>query len=102
MSTGDGGVGELDAAVGGVGGAGSSHRDGEMLRSPALSLLMLLSPILFRKKIKNNQTNKQIQSNACQYMQRFGTSSIDVVASGNPPYSWNFVCTVVHRCRGQR
>ena len=46
-STGDGGVGELDAAVGGVGGAGSSHRDGEMLRSPALSLLTLLSPILF-------------------------------------------------------
>ena len=41
-STGDGGLG----ATGSAGGTGSSDRDGEMLRSPALSLLMLLSPIL--------------------------------------------------------
>ena len=43
--TGDGGVGELDVIVGMAG--VSSERDGEMLRSPALSLLMLLSPILY-------------------------------------------------------
>ena len=37
-----------------TGGWGSSERVGEMLLSPALSLLMLLSPILFNK-IKTSQ-----------------------------------------------
>jgi hypothetical protein len=44
--TGDGGVGATGSTTGG-GGAGSSDREGEILRSPALSLLMLLSPMLY-------------------------------------------------------
>lgn len=44
-STGDGGLGAT-GCWGSAGGEGSSDRDGEILRSPALSLLMLLSPIL--------------------------------------------------------
>lgn len=43
--TGDGGLGAT-GSTGGGGGTGSSDRDGEILRSPTLSLLILLSPIL--------------------------------------------------------
>lgn len=53
--TGDGGVG---ATGSGGGGAGSSDREGEILRSPALSLLMLLSPMLYIiQSLKNKITN---------------------------------------------
>lgn len=48
-STGDGGLG-VTGGWGSMGGDGSSDRDGEILRSPALSLLMLLSPILCKHK----------------------------------------------------
>lgn len=47
-STGDGGLG-VTGGWGSVGGDGSSDRDGEILRSPALSLLILLSPILYTR-----------------------------------------------------
>lgn len=46
-STGEGGRG---VAGGGGSGGGSSDRVGEMLRSPTLSLLTLLSPILCKQK----------------------------------------------------
>lgn len=57
-STGDGGLGTT-GSTGGGGGTGSSDRDGEILRSPVLSLLILLSPILLIEKKKFMSTNNK-------------------------------------------